>query len=150
MSPHLLVKKILINKNIIDVFRFFSKAENLNKLTPSVLGFEIVGPLPIKMEKGTIINYKIQLNGFKINWRSVITKWEPPFCFEDTQVKGPYKIWIHEHKFEEKNGTTLMTDTIKYLSPGGIFEFIPHNLFVKTRVESIFDYREKILLEIFP
>ena len=150
MSPHLLVKKILINKNIIDVFGFFSKAENLNKLTPSVLGFEIVSPLPIKMEKGTIIDYKIQLNGFKINWRSVITKWEPPFCFEDTQVKGPYKIWIHEHKFEEKNGTTLMTDTIKYLSPGGIFEFIPHNLFVKTRVELIFDYREKILLEIFP
>jgi len=144
------VKKTIINKDIKDVFGFFSKAENLNKLTPSFLGFEIVSPLSIKMEEGTIIDYKINLNGFKMNWRSVITKWDPPFCFEDTQVKGPYKIWIHEHKFEVESGTTLMTDTIQYLSPVGIFEFIPHNLFVRRKVESIFDYREKILSEIFP
>ena len=144
------MKKTIINKDIKDVFGFFSKAENLNKLTPSFLGFEIVSPLSIKMEEGTIIDYKINLNGFKMNWRSVITKWDPPFCFEDTQVKGPYKIWIHEHKFEVESGTTLMTDTIQYLSPVGIFEFIPHNLFVRRKVESIFDYREKILSEIFP
>jgi len=102
------------------------------------------------METGTIIDYKIKLSGFNVNWRSVITKWNPPYCFEDTQVEGPYKIWIHEHKFEDKNGSTLMTDSIKYLTPGGIFEFIPQNLFVRRKVESIFDYREKILLELFP
>ena len=150
MNPHILVKKSIINKSIKEVFGFFSKAENLNKLTPSAMGFEIISQLPIKMGTGTIIDYKIKLTVFKMNWRSVITKWDPPFCFEDTQIKGPYKIWIHEHKFEDKKGSTLMTDTIKYLSPGGIFEFIPHYIFVRSKVESIFDYREKILLEMFP
>lgn len=147
---HTFKKVTIIKKDIKEVFGFFSKAENLNKLTPPALGFNITTPLPIKMQKGTIIDYKIKLNGFRMNWRSEISKWEPPHCFEDTQLKGPYKIWIHEHRFEDLQGSTRMTDTINYLSPGWIFEFIPHKFFVKKKVESIFEYREKILKELFP
>lgn len=146
---HTLIRKTLIDKNITDVFAFFGKAENLNRITPPNLGFKIVTDIPVEMKKGTIIEYKIKLNGIPFIWKSEITKWDPPFCFEDTQLKGPYKIWIHEHKFEDKDGSTLMTDTINYLSPGGIFEFIPHNLIVKKKVEAIFDYRDKTIKEIF-
>ncbi|MEO7357969.1 MAG: SRPBCC family protein [Ignavibacteria bacterium] len=150
MKTHVHEKVIVIDKSLNEVFGFFSKAENLNRITPPALGFNIKTPLPIKMKAGTIIEYTIRLNGLKILWRSEITKWDPPYSFEDTQIKGPYKIWVHEHKFENIDGKTKMTDTIKYLSPGGIFEFIPHNLFVKRKVESIFEFREKILKDIFP
>ncbi len=101
------------------------------------------------MRKGTIIDYVIRLNGIPMKWKTEITGWEPPFLFEDTQIKGPYKIWIHEHKFESRGEDTLMTDTVKYLSYGGIFEFIPQNLIVKNKVEKIFNYREKVLSDIF-
>lgn len=149
MTPHVLIRNIKIKKNIEEVFDFFSKAENLNRITPPELGFKILTPLPVKMNKGTLIDYKIKLNGIPFNWRTQITKWEPPFCFEDTQIKGPYKLWIHEHKFEETDGITRMTDIVNYLSPGGIFEFIPHQIMVKKKVESIFKFREKILNEYF-
>lgn len=148
MKTHILIRKTIIKKNITEVFDFFSRAENLNRITPPMLGFAIVN-LPDEMKKGALIDYKIKLNGIPFNWRTEITKWEPPFYFEDTQIKGPYKIWIHEHKFEEKKGITYMTDIVSYLSPGGIFEFIPHNLIVKKKVESIFDFREKSLQKIF-
>lgn len=149
MTPHVLIRKTSFKVNINKLFDFFSKAENLNKITPPVLGFKIITPLPVEMKKGTLIDYKIKLNGIPFNWRTEITKWEPPFLFEDTQIRGPYKIWIHEHRFEEKDGVTYMTDTVKYLSPGSIFEFIPHYLIVKKKVEFIFDYREKLFKEIF-
>ena len=149
MTPHVLIRKTVIKKNIEQLFDFFSKAENLNSITPPLLGFKIITPLPVQMKKGTIIDYKIKLNGIPFSWRTEITKWDPPFLFEDTQIKGPYKIWIHEHRFDEKEGMTIMTDTVRYLSPGGIFEFIPHNLMVKKKVEFIFDYREKVLNELF-
>ena len=149
MTPHVLIRKTVIKKNIEHLFDFFSKAENLNSITPPLLGFKIITPLPVEMKKGTIIDYKIKLNGIPFSWRTEITKWDPPFLFEDTQIKGPYKIWIHEHRFDEKEGMTIMTDTVRYLSPGGIFEFIPHNLMVKKKVEFIFDYREKVLNELF-
>ena len=102
------------------------------------------------MKKGTLIDYKIKLNGIPFNWRTEITKWDPPHCFEDTQLKGPYKMWVHEHKFIERNNKTFMTDTVRYISPGGVIEFIPHNLIVKKKVNFIFDYRQKIFDELFP
>lgn len=148
MKPHSLKRKTIIRKNITEVFDFFSRAENLNRITPPTLGFKIIN-LPDEMKKGALIDYKIKLNGIQFSWRTEITKWYPPFYFEDTQIKGPYKVWIHEHKFEEKNGETHMTDIVNYLSPGGIFEFIPHNLIVKKKVLTIFDFREKSLQKIF-
>ena len=149
MKPHNLTRKTVINRNINEVFDFFSKADNLNKITPPALGFKIITSLPLEMKKGTLINYKISLNGIPFNWLTEITDWNPPFSFEDTQLKGPYKMWIHKHTFEEINGMTVMKDTVNYISPGGIFEFIPHNLIVKKKVESIFDYRQKIFNELF-
>ncbi len=149
MKPHILIRETLLNGSMEDVFEFFSKAENLNVITPPVLGFKIITPLPVDMKKGTVIDYKIKLNGIPFNWRTEITKWDPPHCFEDTQIKGPYKVWIHEHKFEARNEKTFMTDTVRYLSPGGPLEFIPHNLFVKKKVNFIFDYRQKIFDELF-
>ena len=149
MKPHILIRETLLNGSMEDVFEFFSKAENLNVITPPVLGFKIITPLPVDMKKGTVIDYKIKLNGIPFDWRTEITKWDPPHCFEDTQIKGPYKVWIHEHKFELRNEKTFMTDTVRYLSPGGPLEFIPHNLFVKKKVNFIFDYRQKIFDELF-
>lgn len=149
MKPHILERKTIIKRNINEVFEFFSKAENLNKITPPDLGFKII-TLPAEMKKGTLINYTISLNGIPFKWLTEITDWNPPFSFEDTQLKGPYVKWVHKHIFEEMNGNTLMTDNVQYISPGGIFEFIPHNLFVKNKVEAIFDYRQKIFSELFP
>lgn len=149
MRTHTLERKIIIKKPVSEVFDFFSRAENLERITPSFLNFKIITPLPIEIKKGTIIDYVIRLNGIPMKWKTEITKWEPPFLFEDTQIKGPYKIWIHEHKFESLGDETLMTDTVKYLSYGGIFEFIPHKLIVKNKVEKIFEYREKVFGNIF-
>ncbi|MDQ3021717.1 MAG: SRPBCC family protein [Bacteroidota bacterium] len=148
MKSHILTRNTIIKKNIDEVFKFFSKAENLNQITPPLLGFKIINS-PEEMKKGSLIDYKIKLNGITFNWQTEITKWDPPYYFEDTQIKGPYKMWVHEHKFEEKDEITFMTDIVNYLSPGGIFEFIPHKLIVKKKVESIFDYREKSLKKIF-
>ena len=150
MKPHILIRETVLNGSIEEVFDFFSKAENLDKITPPILGFRIITPLPVEMKNGTLIDYKIKLNGIPFNWRTEITKWDPPHCFEDTQLKGPYKMWVHEHKFIERNNKTFMTDTVRYISPGGAFEFIPHNLIVKKKVNFIFDYRQKIFDELFP
>ncbi|MEO8665914.1 MAG: SRPBCC family protein [Ignavibacteria bacterium] len=149
MKNHIAQRKTLINKNITKVFDFFSKAENLDLLTPPHLGFKIISKLPLEMKVGTLIDYRLKLNGIPFRWQSIISRWDPPYLFEDKQLTGPYKVWIHEHKFEDKDGSTLMTDTIEYLSPGGIFEFIPHALFVKKKLSEILDYREKTLNEIF-
>lgn len=149
MKPHILERTCVINRNINELFSFFSKAENLNKITPPELGFRIVSKLPIEMKKGARIDYTIRLNGIPFAWKTEITEWNPPFSFTDTQLKGPYRMWVHRHLFEELGQSTRMTDIVEYISPGGPFEFIPHKLFVERKVNKIFDYRESMFKELF-
>lgn len=151
MKPHQLVTETIIRRNINEVFDFFSKAENLNALTPPELSFKILTPQPIQIKEGALIDYRIKLSGIPFNWQTEICIWQPPYRFVDQQLKGPYKIWHHEHKFEETaNGYTKMIDTVTFLSPGWILEPLINKLFVGKKVQEIFNYRTEQLLKLFP
>ncbi len=149
MKTYVLEKTTVIEKPLLYVFDFFSKAENLNKITPKEVYFKILTPSPIPMKKGTLIDYKIKLNGIPFIWKTEISEWNPPHKFADNQLVGPYKLWFHEHFFEEKDGHTIMTDRVTYLSKGWILAPFLHWLFVDKKVKQIFEYREIQLKEIF-
>lgn len=148
--PHILEKTTIINRPLNEVFAFFSKAENLNALTPPELHFKINTPLPIEMFPGRIIDYQIKLNGIPFNWRTEICVWDPPHRFVDQQLKGPYVRWHHTHTFKSLGDHTEMTDRVEFLSPGWIFEPIINALFVERKVKEIFEFRERQLNLLFP
>lgn len=134
---------------IEDIFDFFSKAENLGVITPPHLQFKILTPLPIEMKKGTLIEYQLKIYYIPFHWITEIIAWEPPYRFTDTQLKGPYRRWIHEHRFEEIEGGTKMTDRVEYAVPGGIFAPMIHQLFVKKDIQKIFSFRQQKCQELF-
>ena len=124
-----------------EVFDFFSRAENLGRITPSQLGFDIRTPLPIAMKEGTIIDYTIRMRGFPMKWKTRITRWNPGVEFADEQVKGPYALWIHTHRFRDVPGGTEISDTVQYKLPFGVLGRLVH-FFVKRELAQIFAYRE--------
>lgn len=130
-----------------EVFPFFADAANLQAITPPWLDFRILTPGPIAMRPGALIDYRLKLRGFPIRWRTQITVWEPPFRFVDRQLKGPYRQWVHEHSFEEKDGGTLCRDRVDYAVPGGA---LVNRIFVQRDVETIFAYRRGQLERLFP
>mgnify|MGYP001185393652 CR=1 FL=1 len=95
------------------VFDFFSQPENLEKITPSEIGFQIITPTPIEMKKNLIIDYKIKICGFPVSWKTCIINYKPPIFFSDIQIKGPYSMWEHTHIFKECKNGTMMIDKIK-------------------------------------
>ena len=130
-----------------EVFEFFASAENLNLLTPPWLHFSILTPLPIEMQRGTVIRYRLKLHGIPVRWESEITDWEPPLRFTDTQIRGPYRYWIHRHRFEETRDGTLVADDVTYRVPVGS---LVNSLFVAGELRRIFDYRKAKLLQLYP
>ncbi len=138
---------ILLRYPLPRVFDFFASAENLNLLTPSLLRFSILTPLPIEMRRGTVIRYRLRLRGISVRWDSEITEWEPPFRFTDTQIRGPYRLWVHRHRFEETPEGTLVTDDVTYRVPGGS---LVNRLLVAGELRRIFAYRKAKLLELYP
>ncbi|HKP93058.1 MAG TPA: SRPBCC family protein, partial [Chthoniobacterales bacterium] len=121
---------------------FFADAANLDAITPPWLRFRTVTPAPIHMDAGTVIEHRLRIRGFPVRWRSRITVWEPPRRFVDEQVRGPYRLWRHEHEFEDRDGGTLVRDRVHYAVP---FDFLVHELLVRRDVERIFTYRTDCL-----
>lgn len=143
-------EETLVDAPLAEVFDFFSRAENLQRLTPEILRFEILTPMPIEMRAGTLIDYKLRLHGIPMTWRTEITVWEPGVRFVDSQIKGPYRQWIHEHRFQAKGDQTRMWDTVDYALPSVPFAGLVQKLFVEKRVEEIFRYRQQTMAQIFP
>lgn len=129
---------------IDQVFSFFAAAENLARITPPDLGFVIRTSQPIDMRVGTLIDYTIKLWGAPVHWRTEITRWNPPYQFEDTQLRGPYAKWVHLHTFTSKGDETLMTDEVRYRLPFGVLGRMAHGI-VRRQLRRIFSYREQVI-----
>jgi ligand-binding SRPBCC domain-containing protein len=129
------------------VFQFFSDAANLEQLTPPWLNFHIITPQPIPMAVGARIQYRLRLHGFPLRWESKITTWDPPHRFVDQQLRGPYRLWYHEHTFTERDARTIVRDRVTYAVFGGS---LINSLFVAPDIARIFAYRTARLSELFP
>jgi hypothetical protein len=78
-----------------------------------------------------------------------ITRWQPPSEFQDLQEKGPYKTWIHTHRFTEDGAGVTIHDRIEYALPFGPLGRLAHRLRVRRQLEEIFEFRQKAIEEIF-
>jgi ligand-binding SRPBCC domain-containing protein len=138
-----------VSLQLPEVFDFFSRAENLEVLTPPWLNFKILEVKPQPVRQGTLINYSLRVHGIPLRWRSEITEWEPPHRFVDLQLRGPYKLWRHEHRFEPRDGGTLILDTINLALPLGVLGQLAYKIKVKSDVEKIFAFRTEKIRALF-
>jgi len=134
-----------VPQSINKTFAFFKEAKNLEILTPEFLKFKILDQSTPEIQDGTKFTYRLSLHGIPVKWESKITDWSPDSKFSDVQIKGPYNYWYHTHKFEEKNGGTLIKDHVQYKVPFGVIGDLIVGSFIKKDLETIFSYRTKII-----
>jgi len=145
-----LYRRQVVPRPIEEVFAFFDRPENLNLITPPELQFEILTPSPIEMKVGALIDYRIRLAGLPMRWTTYISRYEPPRCFIDVQLRGPYSFWHHTHTFTPLHEhSTLIEDEVLYCLPFGLMGRIAHLLWVRRQLNRIFDYRMQRCQKIF-
>ena len=133
----------LVPAPLEEVFAFFSRAENLEELTPPWLNFRILSVEPPgEVRVGTRIGYALRWRIVPIRWMTEITAWEPPHRFADVQLSGPYAKWEHEHRFVAEGEAMRILDSVTYALPFGVLGSIAHRLRVRHDVETIFAYRQ--------
>jgi uncharacterized protein (TIGR01777 family) len=130
-----------------EVFSYFSRAENLEELTPPWLNFRIVSKSTPEITEKTLIDYRLRIHGLPVRWRSRIESWKPNESFVDTQLRGPYASWHHTHRFEAVAGGTLMHDEVFYRLPGGAPARALAEPWVRKDFERIFSYRRRRIAE---
>jgi ligand-binding SRPBCC domain-containing protein len=145
-----LKRKQFVKTDLKTCWDFFSSPQNLKRITPPYMGFNIKFDLPEKMYEGLMIEYSVKpLLGIPMTWITEIKTVKDNLFFVDEQRKGPYKIWHHEHHFKEVEGGVEMTDIVSYELPLGVLGKFAHALFVKKQLEGIFNFRIKMVDEIF-
>ena len=148
MKIYRLEREMLVPVSLQEAFAFFENPHNLARITPPWLNFRITSPRPIRMRKGTEISYQIRWLGLPLNWKTVITEYEPPFFFVDEQGSGPYAYWHHRHQFKPSQHGALVSDKLDYALPLGLLGQLAHRVTVRRQLNEIFDYRQKALAEI--
>lgn len=140
----------LLPISLDEAWNFFSRPENLSKITPQEMNFKILSGAGVKTFPGQIIHYKVSpLAGISMYWTTEITQCVEKEYFIDEQRSGPYRFWHHRHQFTEQAGGTLMEDVLHYALPMGPLGRIAHAVLVRSKLESIFRYREQKLDELF-
>lgn len=147
-KEYVLERTVHVQRPLLEVFDFFAAAENLERLTPPELGFQIRSDVSQEMRKGTLIEYRIKLHGLPMKWLTEITGWNPPHSFEDTQLRGPYAKWVHTHTFTAEGTATRVDDRVVYALPLDPLGRIAHPIITR-QLRRIFNYREKVMREIF-
>jgi len=151
MGFYQLRKEQLVNTSIENLWDFISSPVNLKKITPPYMGFDITSEkLPNKIYEGMIISYQVKpLLGIKTIWVTEITHVKENQYFVDEQRVGPYTLWHHQHIIQQQGEKVLMTDIVSYQPPFGFFGAIANKLFIEKKLNEIFDFRTKVIDEIF-
>ena len=143
LNTQIFIQKQWLACDIESLWEFFTNPSNLEEITLPWLKFKIV-TMPRSVVKGSTISY-VWLHGIPIKWTSLISKWEPKSYFVDEQLKGPYKIWHHQHILKPLKNGTLCIDIVNYRIP---FSFLSNQTiggFILKDIEKIFSYRKNFI-----
>ena len=141
-------------------WRFFGAAENLPLITPPWLRFTIAMPTPLPaIGQDATLDYTIRWLGVPVKWRTKIIDWSPPRQFVDLQVRGPYALWHHQHRFEPLDGAggadgassgsggVRCFDRVIYQLPVPLVRRVVHAAIVRRQLREIFRYQRKVIGE---
>jgi NADH dehydrogenase len=149
MAQHRLVASQFVARPPSEVFAFFAKPANLERITPPSMRLELL-TTDREMRPGLAIDYRIRpLLGIPVRWRTRIIDYDPPRGFRDVQERGPYRRWEHVHRFREVEGGTRIEDEVTYALPLGPLGDAVHRLTVGGELERIFRHRSTVIASAF-
>ena len=144
-----LEREQVVRRPLGEAFEFFSRAANLERITPPWLRFRLITPASVEMRAGVKIEYRLRLHGIPFGWTSLIEVWDQDIRFVDLQIRGPYRLWRHEHRFTAVDGgaATRVEDRVDYLLPVGRLGGLALPL-VHRDLRRIFDYRRAAVADL--
>lgn len=148
---HRLSRKQFIPISLEEAWPFFSTPRNLEAITPGFLNFHITSAVPEEIYSGLIITYQIAaVAGVPMTWVTEIKHVVPLHRFVDEQRIGPFRFWFHEHRFDAVPGGIEMTDIVHYVMPWSWLGELVHAVFIRRRLNAIFDFRRAYIAKLWP
>ncbi len=121
------------------VFAFHELPDALVRLTPPWEHMRVIEHAP-SLHAGARAVIEVRIA--PLIWmrsESVHVVYDPPYAFEDEQVRGPFRRWHHRHQFTAVDGGTLLTDAIDFAAPVPFTSWM-----LLPRLRRVFAYRHEV------
>ncbi|HEV7747546.1 MAG TPA: SRPBCC family protein [Pyrinomonadaceae bacterium] len=138
------VKESVIRASPERVFAFHEQSDVLTLLMPPWESARVIQAASISELGGQAI-IETRIGGpIKTRWIAEHTRYEPPWLFEDVQVKGPFRSWCHRHIIEPNAEGAVLRDQIDYEPPLAFLGRALAPMIVQKRLQKLFDYRHEV------
>ena len=141
-----LFRRTLMPASAAEVYAFHERPDALARLIPPWEHVRILEP-PASLAAGTRVVLRQWLGPIPIRIESVHQSCQPGRSFVDAMVKGPFKAWVHEHRFEAvSDSSSWLVDDVEYELPLEPASQVVAPL-IEKRVERMFAWRHQVTLE---
>jgi ligand-binding SRPBCC domain-containing protein len=131
-----------------ELFEFFLHPAHLLLVSPPDWSLEIE-EAPDRLQLGSRVVLRGRRWGVPQRIAGAVTVLEPPHLLTDEQREGPFRRWIHTHRFEPLPGGTRITEAIEFEPPGGLLGLVVTVELVERELQDLFAYRTARLRERF-
>ncbi len=135
-----LVKELWVHRLVEEVFDFFCRPANLIQLAPPELHLRLLDG-PERLHLGAALTFKGRRWGVAHRATSAITRFEAPRLFVEEQRRGPFRRWVHTHRFEPVADGTRIVDEVDYEGPGGMLGLVVTAAALEKDLEWVFGFR---------
>ena len=98
--------------------------------------------------EGESVTWRGRHFGLTLQHTSKITRYEPPAYFQDVMTAGAFKTFVHDHRFQEQNGGTVMRDELKFSAPFGVLGSMVERLVLRAYLTRFLFERNKFVKQI--
>ncbi|MEO1173841.1 MAG: SRPBCC family protein [Myxococcota bacterium] len=97
------------------------------------------------MKLGDSVTWEATHFGVKQRLTSEITAFDRPHFFQDRMVRGAFRRFDHDHRFEATASGTRMTDVFDYDAPLGVLGWIAETTFLDRYMTRLLEQRNRAL-----
>lgn len=145
MKYDVYIKKTKINAPVEKVFRWHERDGAILRLTPPWAPLRMIDRKGPGVKNGVRVVFEIKMFGLPMKWVAEHFEYKENRQFKDRQVKGPFALWEHTHRFiPQEDGSTVMEDKVKFRLPFGLLSR-PFYGYAKKEFERMFAYRHRVL-----
>lgn len=135
-----------------ELFAWHGRPGALQRLVPPFDPVRVLSSEPAPdgnpIGDGARVLLRVGKGPFSVTWEALHSGYDPPHRFVDSQVRGPFSAWRHEHVVQpEDESAARIVDTVNYRLPLHALSGPIAGGFVRRKLEATFRYRHATTIE---